>query len=96
MLYIQPKTQFKVQIISILEEVDSLIDQNCTSCAKKIGQGPSPPRPHLDKLQKKAFFLRKTSCSFPTRLSSIFQHPETREMKHSDVLATKSDNAKLD
>ena len=59
MLYIQPKTQFKVQIISILEEVDSLIDQNCTSCAKKIGQGPSPPRPHLDKLQKKAFFSQE-------------------------------------
>ena len=59
MLYIQPKTHLKVQIISILEEVYSLIDQNCTSCAKKIGQGPPPPCPHLGKLRKKAFFSQE-------------------------------------
>ena len=34
--------QFKVQIIDILEEIESFIDQNCTSrkCTKKVGQGP--------------------------------------------------------
>ena len=31
MIYIQPKKQFKDQIIDILEEIPSLIDQKCTS-----------------------------------------------------------------
>ena len=36
--------QFKGQIIGILEEKDSFIDQKCTSWkfAKKLGQGPPP------------------------------------------------------
>ena len=56
-IYVQPKTKFKVQIISILEEIDSFIDQKCTSwkCAKKWAE-PSP-LPHLDKIQKKASFF---------------------------------------
>ena len=38
------KKQFKVQIIGILEEADSFIDQKRTSwkCDKKFGEGPSP------------------------------------------------------
>ena len=38
------KKQFKVRIISILQEIDSFIDQKCTSwkCDKKFGQGPPP------------------------------------------------------
>ena len=37
---IQPKKQFKGQIIGILEEIDSFIDQKCTAWkwAKKLGR----------------------------------------------------------
>ena len=60
--------QFKVQIIGILEEIDSFIDQKCTyekeidsfidqKCTyekvpKKLGRAIPPP--HLDKIQKKS------------------------------------------
>ena len=49
-IHIQPKKQFKVQIIGILEEIGSFIDQKCTSwkCEKNLGRAP----PHLDKILK--------------------------------------------
>ena len=58
------KKQFKVQIISILEEIDSFIDQKCTSwkCDKKFGQVP-PPR-SFGKIQKNSSIsLRRTSLT---------------------------------
>ena len=52
------KKQFKVQIISILEEV-APIDQKCTNekVKKKLGM---PPSPHLDKIQKNGNSFRET------------------------------------
>ena len=49
MLYIYNlQKQFKDQIIGILEEIDSFIDQKCTyEKVPKIFAAPSPP--HLDK-----------------------------------------------
>ena len=40
-IYMQPKKQLKVQYIGIFEEIDSFIDQKCTSKkrAKKFGHG---------------------------------------------------------
>ena len=53
----QPKKQFEVQIIAILEEIDSFYwpKTRLWKGAKKIGQGPLPL--HLDKKQKKSSFL---------------------------------------
>ena len=52
----QPKKQFKVQIIDILEEKDSFywLKMDLWKGAKKLG-GPSPP-PHLEKIQKNSSF----------------------------------------
>ena len=55
------KKQFKVQIIGILEEIDSFYwpKMHLWKVNKKIGQGP-PPRPlssHLDKIQKNSYFF---------------------------------------
>ena len=53
---------FKVQIIGILEEIDSFYwpKMHLWKGAKKIGQGPPPS--HLDKIQKNSsFFLRRPS-----------------------------------
>ena len=52
-MYIQPKKLFKVQIISILEEIDSFYWPKMHSWKgdKKFGQGPLPP--HLDKIQNR-------------------------------------------
>ena len=70
---LQPKKQFKVQIVGILEEVGSSIDQKCTSwkCDKKIEQG-SPPAPYLDEIQKNSsiFFMR-------TSLNAIANNPDS-------------------
>ena len=40
LVYIQPKKQFKVQIIGILEEIDSFIDLNAPleNVTKKLGR----------------------------------------------------------
>ena len=48
-IYIQPKKQFKVQIIGILEEIDSFIDQKCTYENVLTNLGRALPPPHLDK-----------------------------------------------
>ena len=56
-IYIQPKKQFKVQIIGILEEIDSFYwpKMHLWKGAKKIGQSLSPP--HLEKIQKNSSFF---------------------------------------
>ena len=61
---IQPKNQFKVQIIVILEEIDTFYwpKMHLWKGEKKFGQGPPPP--HLDKIQKySSFFLGKLSLT---------------------------------
>ena len=51
---------FKVQIIGILEEIDSFYwpKLHLWKGDKKIGQGPPPP--HLDKIQKNSSFFSGT------------------------------------
>ena len=60
-LYIyKQKKLFKVQIIGIFEEIDSFIDQKCTSwkCDKKIEQGRPPPS--FGKKPKDGIFSQET------------------------------------
>ena len=56
--------KFKVQIIGIFKEMDSLIDQKCTACKcdKKIWQGP-PPLIWTKSKRTAVFFLRRTSLT---------------------------------
>ena len=58
------KKQFKVQIIGILEEIDSFYwpKMHLWKGDKKIGQGPAPA-PHLDNIQKPSIFF---SWNFPS------------------------------
>ena len=51
------KKQLKVQIIGILEEIDSIYwpKMHLWKGAKKIGEGPPPP--HLDNIQKDSSFF---------------------------------------
>ena len=65
---IQAKKQFKVQIIGILEEIDSFYwpKLHLRQVWEKIGQGPPPP--HLDKIQKNSsIFLGCFRGRRPTR-----------------------------
>ena len=57
------KKQFKVQIISILEEIDSFIDQKCTSleCGKKIKKGRPPLS--VGEIPKDGIFFSVPMCS---------------------------------
>ena len=58
----QPKKQFKVQIIGILEEIDSFYwpKMHLRKGDKKFGQGP-PPLPLIwTKSNKTAAFFRET------------------------------------
>ena len=50
--------QFIVEIIDILEEIESFYwpKMHLWKGAKKFGLGPPPP--HLDKIQKKSSFFR--------------------------------------
>ena len=53
-MYIQPKKKFKAQIIGILEEIHSLYwPPHVKRCPKNCARPP----PHLDKIQKNAFFF---------------------------------------
>ena len=54
---IQPKKQFKVQIIGIFEEIASFYwpKMHLRKGDKKFGQGPPPP--DLDKVQKNSSFF---------------------------------------
>ena len=58
---LQPKKLIKIQIIGILEEIDSFYwpIMRLWKVDKKFGQGPPPP-PHLDKIQKNNYFFRET------------------------------------
>ena len=60
---IQPKKQFKVQIIGIFEEIDSFIDQKCKfkEMYQKIWAGPSPLI--WTKSKRRATFFVKPSLS---------------------------------
>ena len=64
------KKQFKVQIIDILEEIDSFYWPKVHSWKvdKKIWQGPPPP--HLDKIQKNSYFFWETFPKSKTYLAT--------------------------
>ena len=55
-MHTQPKKQFRIQIIGILEEEDSFYWQkmHLWKGDKKFGQGLPPP--HLDKIQKNSSY----------------------------------------
>ena len=61
--------KFKIQIIGIFVERDSLIDQKCTACKcdKKFWQGPRraalPPLTWTKSKRTAVFFLRRTSLT---------------------------------
>ena len=67
----QPKKQLKVQYIGIFEEIDSFIDQKCTSKkrAKNSGMGRPPP-PYSGNARKKTFFFQLISS---LRISKIIK-----------------------
>ena len=60
---IQPKKQFKVQIIGILEEIDSFYWPKMHLCkgAKKFGQGPPSPPSFGQNPKEQQFFLGMSS-----------------------------------
>ena len=68
------KKQFKVQIIGILEEIDSFYwpKMHLWKGDKKIGQGPPPP--HLDKIQKNSNFFLETFPKFQLLLTRPYYH----------------------
>ena len=62
--------------MATVEEIDSFIDQKCTSwkCDKKIGQGPPPSFGQNPKEQQ--YILRRTSLREPTPIyKNILVHP---------------------
>ena len=91
-MYIQPKNSPKVQIICILEEIDSLYDQKCTSWkGAKIWAGPSLASPSFEQCPKACIlFLKNASLSSPTPSIQSIQPTFCLETRHKAYIQQRS------
>ena len=70
---VQPKKQFKIQIIGILEEKAPFIGQKCIyeKVTKNLGRAHPPSPPNLDKIQKNSYIF---SGDLPLEVKTFRRH----------------------
>ena len=95
-IHMYTKEQFKVEVIGILKERSSFVDQKCTSCkcAKKFRQGPPP---FIRTRSKRMHFFQETNRPLHLKIGESTSELECglneQPAGHGKVSALQDDDA---